>query len=103
MRFIGLLLIICLATLPILALEADNKTPCLTKEQARAKWPEDLIFWHGANHCWDNERGTAATASMADGTVKIIRAPKPNRAIKASREDMPAPLIDASGNAVRTR
>ena len=78
-------------------------THCLTKEQARTKWPKELIYWHTAHHCWDNVQGTANTASMADGTVKIIRAPKPNRTIKAGREDMPAPPIDASGNAVRTR
>jgi hypothetical protein len=74
---------------------ADNAQPCLTKEQARAKWPTAWIYWHGMNHCWDNVRGTAATANKADGTVQILRAPKPNRATKS---DMSSPL-DASGNA----
>ena len=76
---------------------ADSATPCLTKEQARAKWPKEWIYWHGMNHCWDNVRGTAATANKADGTVQIIRAPKPNRATKADKS-LP---IDGSGNAVQ--
>jgi hypothetical protein len=77
------------------AFGADSAASCLTKEQARAKWRTEWIYWHGANHCWDNVRGTAATANKPDNTVQIIRAPKPNRATKA---DKSLPL-DASGNA----
>ena len=38
---------------------ADNDTPCLSKEQARAKWPKDWLYWHGVNRCWDNVRAYA--------------------------------------------
>jgi hypothetical protein len=79
------------------ALGADNAAPCLTKEQARTKWPQEWLYWHGVNHCWDNVRGRAATANMPNGEVKIIVAPKPNRAKRASRED----ALDANGNAVK--
>ena len=78
---------------------ADNAAPCLTKEQARAKWRTEWIYWHGANHCWDNVRGTANTANKPDNTVQIIRAPKPNRATKGGRMD--TPQVDASGNEVQ--
>jgi hypothetical protein len=78
---------------------ADNVRSCLTKEQARAKWRTEWIYWHGSNHCWDNVRGSANTANKADGTVQIIRAPKPNRATKAGREDAAPP--DANGNTIR--
>jgi hypothetical protein len=81
---------------------ADNNPPCLTKEQARAKWPNDWLYWHGVHHCWNNTQGTANTASKADGTVQIIRAPKPNRALKADRKDMAArPGFDTNDNMVR--
>ena len=81
---------------------ADNNPPCLTKEQARAKWPNDYLHWHTAHHCWNNERGTANTALRPDGTVQIIRAPKPNRATKADRKDMAArPSFDTNDNMVR--
>jgi hypothetical protein len=81
---------------------ADVAPVCLTKEQARAKWPKEWLYWHTAHHCWDNVRGTANTASKADGTVQIIRAPKPNRAMKADRKDMAArPGFDTNDNMVR--
>ena len=81
------------------AFGADSAAPCLTKEQARAKWPKEWIYWHGMNHCWDNVRGTANTANKADGTVQIINAPKPNRKTKADKS-LP---IDASGNTTTKR
>ena len=96
---IFLLLFIGIWAIVDVAFGADNSQPCLTKEQARAKWRTEWIYWHGSNHCWDNVRGSANTANKADGTVQIIRAPKPNRATKAGREDT-TPL-DASGNQIR--
>lgn len=36
------------------AYAADNNVPCYTKEQARAKWPKAVLYWHTANRCWDN-------------------------------------------------
>src|SRR6187399_2885104 len=36
------------------ALGADNLTPCLSKAEARAKYPKQIIYWHTINHCWDN-------------------------------------------------
>lgn len=27
---------------------------CLSKSQARAKYPKQWIYWHGVNQCWDN-------------------------------------------------
>jgi hypothetical protein len=81
---------------------ADANPPCLSKEQARAKWPKEWLYWHTAHHCWDATRGRANTAAKADGTVQIIRAPQPNRARKADREDMAArPGFDTNDNMVR--
>jgi hypothetical protein len=30
---------------------------CLTKHEARAKFPRAHLYWHGTRHCWDNQRG----------------------------------------------
>jgi hypothetical protein len=27
---------------------------CLSKDQARARYPKQVIYWHTANRCWDN-------------------------------------------------
>lgn len=34
------------------AIAADNNPPCLTKEQARAKWPKEIIYWRTIHRCW---------------------------------------------------
>lgn len=54
---------------------------CLSKEQARAKFPNQIIYWHTINHCWDNV------------PVKVAHARKTNK----------LPDVDASGNAIRRR
>ena len=92
---IAALTLLALGLIINVAYGADNARPCLTKEQARAKWRTEWIYWHGSNHCWDNVRGTAATANKPDNTVQIIRAPKSNRATKGGREDT---ATDANGN-----
>lgn len=73
------------------AAAADNNPPCLTKEQARAKWPKDYIYWHGANRCWDNisvKRAHAvASRSAVWGRENSLKLAKPN--------------LDSSGNIVR--
>lgn len=51
---------------------------CMSKEQARSKYPKQVIYWHTANRCWNN-----------------IPARKVSR--------MPVPQIDASGNATPRR
>ena len=64
------------------AIAADNDRACLTKEQARAKWPKDYLYWHGVNHCWDNVRTYA----------------KPDRTHKSGK-----PPVDANGNIATAR
>ena len=42
----------CLAL--FLTLKSEAKPECLTRREARAKWPHDHLRWHGEDHCWDN-------------------------------------------------
>ena len=39
------------------AFGADNNPPCLSKQAARAKYPGAWLYWHGQDHCWDNQPG----------------------------------------------
>jgi hypothetical protein len=57
---------------------------CLTKEQARAKFPNGVIYWHTANRCWND---------VAPGRAV-------NRIAKGPRQDT---QLDASGNATSRR
>jgi hypothetical protein len=48
-------LVIALA-LTTTAWAADNTPPCLSKAQARAEHPKAHLYWHGSDHCWDNQQ-----------------------------------------------
>lgn len=64
---------------------ADNYNPhCLTKEQARTKFPKQTIYWHTADRCWND---------VAPGRAV-------NRIAKGPRQDTP---LDALGNATARR
>lgn len=63
------------------AAAADTNPPCLTKEQARAKWPKEYIYWHGANRCWDNISVRAAHMASRPATwgkQNSLKLAKPN-------------------------
>lgn len=79
--YVGLLmlaLLISSATLYGVA-AADNDTPCLTKEQARAKYPGQYLYWRTEHHCWYGRPGRGRVATFAHGSrvvhprVKIVR------------------------------
>jgi hypothetical protein len=71
---------LALATLLLVglaALGADVNPDCLTKAQAKAKWPKAWLYWHTADHCWDNRPGRRhglhrqhGTKAMAQDDVK---------------------------------
>lgn len=83
-----LLLTGCLVALPMLALGADNDPPCLTKEQARAKYPGQWLYWRGERRCWYGQSTGRTTSRAATwGKQNSLKLPKPN--------------LDASANIVR--
>ena len=41
----------------IIAQSYAADTACLTLQQARVQFPKDHLYWHGRNHCWDNQGG----------------------------------------------
>jgi hypothetical protein len=50
------------ATLLFLLMVATPATskPCLTKEEAKKLWPNEL-YWHTERHCWDHTKRTSGT------------------------------------------
>jgi hypothetical protein len=47
------------------AFGADVDPVCMTKTQAAARYPKQWLYWHGANHCWDNHSGRLAVRHPA--------------------------------------
>src|ERR671939_1344229 len=48
MRVAIIAVAIALASSPALA-----SPSCMTKSEARAKFPKEHLWWHGSGHCWD--------------------------------------------------
>jgi len=58
---------------------ADEKPAavCMTKEQARAKYPKAWLYWHGASHCWDNIPGRRSSTARSE-PIPISKPPAPS-------------------------
>jgi len=80
------LLVIAFALIPP---DVRASPECMTKQEARAKWPTKTIYQDGSNRCWNDQplsgrRPTTPPANMSD------------RATKASALDLSAPRPQAT-------
>jgi hypothetical protein len=41
----------------LLSSTAYASPTCLSKGEARDRWPTTHLYWHGEDHCWDNRQG----------------------------------------------
>lgn len=73
---------------------ADNDPPCLTKEQAKAKYPGQWLYWHTANRCWDNVNTKSRHARSVAAVVKS----KPAVWGRENSLKLGKPLPDPNGN-----
>jgi|SRR5262245_4860278 len=69
-----------------ISLPASASPSCMTQSEARAKFPNSHLWWHGAGHCWD------ATPSRTQLSKRIrARETKPaqteEKAERAAAED----------------
>ena len=81
-KIASLFTVIVLLT-PCPTLAADNTPPCLSREQAKAKYPGAHLYWHTINRCWDN---------IPVGRSKtVIRAAPPIRPLPVERPQVPEP------------
>lgn len=53
---------------------------CMNESQARAKFPGSHLYWHGPDHCWDNNPRNPGSV-VASNPVPIP-APRPNQVVK---------------------
>ena len=76
------LIVFMILWLVFAAVAADNNPPCLTKEQARARYPGAWLYWHSANRCWDNRKGGGVTYTVSRaatwGKQNSLKLAKPN-------------------------
>lgn len=94
------LLALCTATPegPPGALPLADEQPaaaCLTKQQAREKYPGAWLYWHGKNHCWDN-RGHRKVRPSPVKEQTFAQAP-----VRTSNPKTRSVVADASGNGMQ--
>ena len=83
MRGRAVLLVIAFS---LMAPDVQASPECMTKQEARAKWPTKTIYSRGSSGCWNDQslssrRSTTPPANTPDSTTKAlafdISAPRP--------------------------
>jgi hypothetical protein len=62
----------------LIALDVQASPACMTKQEARTKWPTKPIYQHGSSHCWNaqqlsSRRSTAPPTNISDSATKASR------------------------------
>src|SRR5262245_44726375 len=86
----------------LIAPDVQASPECMTKQEARAKWPSKPIYSHGSSGCWNNQplssrRSTAPPANTSESATKalaFVSAPRP----KATKTEIffPPVIVDNS-------
>ena len=63
--------------LALIAPEVRASPECMTKQEARAKWPAKSIYLHGSSRCWNDQpltsrRSTTPPANTSDSATKAL-------------------------------
>ena len=63
--------------LALIAPEVRASPECMTKQEARAKWPAKPIYLHGSSRCWNDQplssrRSTTPPANTSDIATKVF-------------------------------
>src|SRR5262249_42456347 len=89
----------------LIAPDVQALPECMTKQEARAKWPTKPIYSHGSSGCWNNQplssrRSTTPPANTSNSAAKalaFVSAPRP-QAIK-TEIFFPPVIVDNSVSA----
>ena len=82
----------------LLAPDVQASPECMTKQEARAKWPTKPIYQHGSTRCWNDQplsrrATTTPPAKTSDSATKAraldVSAPRP----KATRTEVFLPSM----------
>jgi len=63
--------------LALIAPDVQASPECMTKQEARAKWPAKPIYLHGSSRCWNDQqlssrRSTTPPANTSDSVTKAF-------------------------------
>lgn len=64
---------------------------CMTQAEARAKFPTQHLWWHGANRCWDATPGRRQLAKRIESRKQAEAEPETKAVREATVRETPAP------------
>jgi hypothetical protein len=82
----------------LIAPDVQASPECMTKQEARAKWPTKPTYSHGSSRCWDDKplssrASTTPPAKTSDSITTaralVLRAPRP----KATKTEISSPSM----------
>ncbi|TKW76724.1 MAG: hypothetical protein DI543_19445, partial [Bradyrhizobium icense] len=76
---------------------------CMTQAEARAKFPTQHLWWHGANRCWDATPGRRQLAKRIEARKQVDAEPEVKATRAAPEEKKPEEKKPAVSNERRWR
>src|SRR5262245_813815 len=64
---------------------------CMTQAEARAKFPTQHLWWHGANRCWDATPGRRQLAKRIESRKQADAEPETKAVREATVRETPVP------------
>jgi hypothetical protein len=92
---VGVAIPVIVGVIATFAIPASASPACMTKDEAAKAFPREHIYWHGPQHCWDNDghkhsQQSAASAKAAAAAVKLPQADKPKEPVVAKPSEAAA-------------
>src|SRR5215472_8025823 len=83
--------------LALIAPDVQASPECMTKQEARAKWPAKPIYLHGSSRCWNDQplsssRSTPA-ANTSDSATKALALDSSASRAKATKTEIFFPSV----------
>src|SRR5215475_5617164 len=85
----------------LIALDVHASLECMTKQEARAKWPTKPIYQHGSSRCWNDQplssRPTKPPANISDSATRAHALDQPAPRPKATKTEIffPPVIVDS--------
>jgi len=84
--------------LALIAPDVQASPECMTKQEARAKWPAKPIYLHGSSRCWNDQplsssRSTTPAANTSDSATKALALDSSASRAKATKTEIFFPSV----------
>ena len=88
----------------LIAPDVQASPECMTKQEARAKWPAKPIYWHGSSRCWNDQPlssrpSTTSAASASDSATKTLALALPVPRPKSTKTEIFFPSVVVKNSA----